>query len=208
MSARRGAATRPNHRCVATIPSDTLQDVSGAKLPGMKIAPLLLLSFACSLPLAAVAQWQWIDKDNKKVFSDKAPPPDVPDSKILRRPNGPTPRANLGAPPPAAESAPSAPTAPPSPAASAPKPTGVDKELEEKARKAEEAEKAKLAAEAQKLAQAKAENCNRARQGKATFDSGIRVARMNAQGEREIMDDKARATEQQRLQSVIDADCK
>ena len=57
-------------------------------------------------------------------------------------------------------------------------------------------------------AKAKADNCSRARQGKATFDSGIRVARLNAQGEREIMDDKARATENRRLQTVIDSDCK
>ena len=42
----------------------------------------------------------------------------------------------------------------------------------------------------------------------AARNSGIRVARLNAQGEREIMDDAARATEQQRLQSVIDSDCK
>ena len=40
------------------------------------------------------------------------------------------------------------------------------------------------------------------------MDSGMRVARLNAQGEREIMDDKTRAAENQRLQSVIDADCK
>jgi hypothetical protein len=40
------------------------------------------------------------------------------------------------------------------------------------------------------------------------MDSGARLARTNAKGEREIMDDAARATESQRIQSVIDADCK
>ncbi|RYF47628.1 MAG: DUF4124 domain-containing protein, partial [Comamonadaceae bacterium] len=60
----------------------------------------------------------------------------------------------------------------------------------------------------QKVAQAKAENCTRERQSKATYDSGIRVARLNDKGEREIIDDKARAEEQQRLQTVISADCK
>ena len=93
-------------------------------------------------------------------------------------------------------------------ASGAAKPTGVDKELEEKARKAEEAEKAKRAAEEQKVAQAKAENCQRARQGRATLDSGIRVARLNEKGEREIMDDKMRAAEQQRMQTAIESDCK
>jgi hypothetical protein len=173
----------------------------------MKIAHLLVLGWACLLPLGASAQWQWVDKDNKKVFSDQAPPPEIPDKNILRRPGPPAQRLNFSPPAAAAEAATPA-AAPARTAASSAKPTGVDKELEEKARKAEEAEKAKQAAEAQKIAQAKAENCSRARQGKATFDSGIRVARLNAQGEREIMDDKARAAEQQRLQSVIDADCK
>jgi len=178
----------------------------------MKIAHLLVLGWVSLLSLGAHAQWQWIDKDNKKVFSDQAPPPEVPDKNILRRPGAPSARLNFS-PAPAAPASPeatdSAAAAPARAAASAAaKPSGVDKELEEKTRKAEEAEKAKKAAEAQKVAQAKTENCQRARQAKATFDSGIRVARLNAQGEREIMDDKMRATEQQRLQSVIGADCK
>jgi hypothetical protein len=171
----------------------------------MKIAHLLVLGSACLLlSMGANAQWQWIDKDNKKVFSDQAPPPEIPEKNILRRPGAPSSRPN-SSPAPAAPEAAAA--AEPRVAGGA-KPSGVDKELEEKTRKAEEAEKAKQAAEAQKLAQAKAENCSRARQAKATFDSGIRVARVNAQGEREIMDDKARAAEQERLKSVIGADCK
>jgi hypothetical protein len=40
------------------------------------------------------------------------------------------------------------------------------------------------------------------------MDSGIRVARVNDQGERIIMDDEARASEQKRLASVIASDCK
>ncbi len=170
----------------------------------MKIAHLLVIGSVFLLPLGAQAQWQWIDKDNKKVFSDQPPPNDIPEKNILRKPNT-AKRLNFSTPAPAAADA-----AAPAAGASAPavKPSGVDKELEEKTRKAEEAEKAKQAAEAQKLAQAKAENCERAREGKATMDSGIRVARVNAKGEREIMDDAARASEQKRLQSVIDADCK
>ncbi|MBT2324235.1 DUF4124 domain-containing protein [Variovorax paradoxus] len=172
----------------------------------MKIAHLLVVGWACLLSMGANAQWQWIDKDNKKVFSDQAPPPEVPDKNILRRPGAGSSRPNFS-PPPASPEAAAAPD-PRVAASGANKPTGVDKELEEKTRKAEEAEKAKKAAEAQKLAQARTENCGRARQAKATFDSGIRVARLNAQGEREIMDDKARAAEQERLQSVISSDCK
>lgn len=175
----------------------------------MKFARLLMLWCVCAAPLVAGAQWQWLDREGKKVFSDQPPPLDVPEKNVLRRPGAPNARPSAAAPAPfdapvsAADGARS-----PTGAASAAKPAGVDKDLEEKARKAEEAEKAKQAAETQKVAKAKADNCNRARQGKATFDSGIRVARLNAQGEREVMDDKARASEQQRLQGIIDSDCR
>jgi len=174
----------------------------------MKFVHLLAIGWACALPLPAAAQWQWIDQGGKKVFSDQAPPTDVPERNILRRPGPPaSPRVNYA--PAAGTPETEAPAAAPETAASAPaRPSGVDKALEEKARQAEEAEKARQAAEAQKVAKAKSENCARARQGKATFDSGVRVARLNDKGEREILDDQARAAEQQRLQSIIDSDCR
>ncbi|SEJ73507.1 MULTISPECIES: DUF4124 domain-containing protein [unclassified Variovorax] len=177
----------------------------------MKIVHWLVLGCVVALPLSASAQWQWLDKNGKKVFSDQAPPPDVPEKNILRR-VGPPPKArstanpNVDAPPQAEGTEDAA--AAPKPAAAGPKPTGVDKDLEEKTKKAEAEEKAKQAAEAAKIAKAKADNCALARQGKATVDSGIRIAKVNAQGEREIMDDAARAAEQKRLQTVISSDCK
>lgn len=170
---------------------------------------LLVLALVCAVPTVASAQWQWIDSAGKRVFSDQSPPPEIPEKNILRRPGGGGPRVTFSQGSPSPEPAATSAAAPaPAIAASGARPSGVDKELEEKTKKAEEAEKAKRAAELQKVAQAKAENCNRARQSKATFDSGIRVARLNAQGEREIIDDKARAEEQQRLQAVIASDCK
>ncbi len=173
----------------------------------MKFVHWLVLGCVVALPLSASAQWQWLDKNGKKVFSDQAPPPDIPEKDILRR-VGPPPVARSTANPnvdaaPAEGAADAAPKA-----AAAPKPTGVDKELEEKTKKAEADEKARQAAEAAKVAKAKADNCALARQGKATVDSGIRIAKVNAKGEREIMDDSARAAEQKRIQSVIDSDCK
>jgi hypothetical protein len=174
----------------------------------MKLAHALVLGFACALPLAASAQWQWVDSAGKTVFSDQPPSLDVPEKNILRRPANArsAPRVN-----PDAASAPGADAtaaAPQPAAAGGPKPSGVDKELEEKARKAADAEKAKKAAEEAKVAKAKADNCAQARQSKATFDSGIRVARVNASGEREIMDDAQRAAEAKRAQSAIDQNCK
>ena len=88
------------------------------------------------------------------------------------------------------------------------KDAGVDKALDAKKKQAEAAEAAQKKAEAEKVAKAKADNCKLARQAKTTFESGIRLARANSAGEREFLDDAARASEMQRIQGVIDADCK
>lgn len=86
--------------------------------------------------------------------------------------------------------------------------SGVDKDLLEKKKQAEDAEAAKKKAEEEKALKARVENCARAKQAKATFDSGVRVARQNDKGEREVMDEAARATETKRIQTIIDADCR
>lgn len=158
----------------------------------MRPATCVLLAML-ALPLAAQAQWQWIDGNGRKVFSDRPPPVDVPARNIVVRPPGSNALSSVS---------PQAPV--PAVAASAPR---VDRSLEEKARQAEDAEKAKRAEAEAKVAKAKQDNCARARQGLATLDSGIRVARVNGQGEREIMDDAARAAEQRRLQGVVQSDC-
>ena len=93
-------------------------------------------------------------------------------------------------------------------AAGAPKISGVDKDLAEKKKKAELEEAAKRKAEEDKVAKAKADNCVRAKQAKAGLDSGMRLSRINKQGEREILDDAARVAESRRTQAIIDSDCK
>ncbi len=179
------------------------------------------LSVACRVGVCAIAllagssalaQWQWVDSSGKKVFSDTAPPPGTPDKNILKRP-GARIETNA-ADPKAAEAtggaAPAAPTAAAAPAA-APKVTGKDQELEAKKKQAEkqaaEAEQAKRKAEADKFAKTRADNCDRAKRAKQTMDSGVRIATTNAKGEREIMDEKARAAESRRIDEVVRADC-
>lgn len=154
------------------------------------------------MAMAASAQWQWIDKDGRKVFSDRAPPAEVQEKKILKRPVARAAVASTTA----ATADVSASV--PQPGASAPKLNGVDKDLQDKKKKAEEAELAKRKAEEEKVLKAKVENCARAKQAKASLDSGMRIARTNEKGEREVMDDDARASEMKRIQSVIEADCK
>lgn len=175
----------------------------------MKLATLLLASAVCALPLAAAAQWQWVDKDGRKVFSDQSPPPDIPEKNILRRPAGKasTLPAAVPATPAAAAPTPAAPVAAGT-GTGAPKVSGQDKELLEKAKQEKDAELAKQKEAEAKQKAALAENCRRARAAQASLDSGMRLAQVNAKGEREVMDDAARAAESRRVQSAIAENCK
>ena len=167
---------------------------------------LILAIASASFALTALAQWQWIDKDGRKVFSDRSPPSDIQEKDILKRPGGASrvaaaPKDSLAAPSVATASAPFG-------KASAPKLSGKDAQLEAKKKQAEEAQTASKKAEEEKVAAAKTENCGRAKRGVASFESGVRIATINAQGEREIMADKARAAETRRLQEIVASDCK
>lgn len=159
------------------------------------------LALACTLPIVAAAQWQWLDKDGRKVFSDKSPPPDVPARNILRQPGmraAMTPEAAV------ASAAPAAKVAAPAVAASG---AGRDKELEARRKQAEAAEAEKKKAKEAEMQAQRDDNCTRARQAKANFDSGARISRVNDKGEREIMDDNQRAAEVKQLEMVIGRDC-
>jgi hypothetical protein len=164
----------------------------------MKAARITLLALACTLPLAAAAQWQWLDKDGRKVFSDQAPPPDIAPTRILKGPKG-----HAIVPEAKAETA--AVAVPVSTAL--PRPSGTDKGLEERKNKAAAAEAEQKKAEEAKVAAAKADNCSRARANKAAYDSGVRMMRMDAKGERQFIDDTQRADEVKRLNEVIARDC-
>lgn len=175
-----------------------------------KPSPITLLRAACAgllltTSMGAMAQWQWVDGTGRKVFSDTAPPASIPDKNIIKSP-GPASRTPAAAPMPAATAADGA-TTPASPAAPVPAVASADKELEARKKQADQAEEARKKAEEQRLAKARAENCDRAKKGKGTMDSGVRVATTNAKGEREVMDDKARADESRRLSDIIRSDC-
>jgi len=170
----------------------------------MKIFSATLLLFAASFVQAATPTWQWLDHNGRKVFSDRAPPPEIPSHRIVKRPAG------MEAPTEPRYGVPSAIEAvePKVAAAASTALNGVDKELEAKKKKLLEAEQAKRKAEETKIAQAQAENCKRAKDAKATYDSGVRISRTNAAGEREVLDDAARAAEVRRLAEVMASDCK
>lgn len=182
----------------------------------LKITPkqLILLLASWAFALSAAAQYQWIGKDGRKVFSDRPPPADVQEKDILKQPGGrrvalpvipaePVDAAASGDP-----ATPAVAAAKPKADPNAPKISGKDAELEAKKKKLEEEAAAKKKADDDRVAQARAENCGRAKKAVAQMESGVRVAATNARGEREIMDDNARAVELKRAQSVVDRDCK
>lgn len=164
----------------------------------MKLFPPLIAATLLAISLSATAQWQWIDKDGRKVFSDRPPSSDVPEKNILKQPGS---RLKIADTP--ANSAPAAAVP-----GTAVQPAGEDKALAEKKKQAADAETAKRRQEEERIARAQADNCNRARQAKAGVDAGVRLSRINEKGEREFLDDAGRAAEAQRLQGIIDENCK
>jgi hypothetical protein len=166
--------------------------------PSRSLFRLGAAALAATLALgsgSAWAQWKWRDKDGRVQYSDIPPPASVTEQQILQRPSNHTPRR--------------APVvAPNASAASAPGAKAPENELDAKRRKVEEDEKAKRKAEEDKQKAAMAENCTRARANLKALEDGMRMARVNDKGEREIMDDKARADEAKRMRDIVASDCK
>ena len=178
----------------------------------MKLKRAVLLAALSLAAMTALAQWQWLDKDGRKVFSDQAPPSDIPAKNILKQPPGraaAAPAPTIGDAVPAAntDAGKTAAATPPKPTASAPRLSGKDKELEEKKKQAEAAEAAKKKADQERVAKIRAENCERAKKAKASLDSGVRIATTNAKGERDYMTDAARAAESKRLGEIAASEC-
>lgn len=168
---------------------------------------------ATLLPATAQAQWQWLDAQGRPVFSDRAPPIEVPEKNIVKRP---APRSPDASSQPAGsgqaseadakgiEKTSATTQAPPGN-----KSPGADPELE--ARKAQAqaqaVQQAQQRAEAERQAQVRADNCVRARQAKANLDSGLPLMQINAQGNRVLMDEATKAAELQRALATIASDC-
>ena len=161
---------------------------------------VLCLALGCG---AASAQWQWLDREGRNVFSDRPPPADIPAKNIKHQPGDRGRAAALALAAAAPASAASGPRA----AASGLKIPDVDKELAEKKKQADDAEAVRLQAQREQVAATKQDNCSRARQAKVQLDSAMRVRRINDKGDREIMDMASREAETRRVQTIIDSDC-
>jgi hypothetical protein len=160
------------------------------------IRRLAAAAVAALIPLAASAQYVWIDEKGTKQFSDMPPPASVPGSRILKQPGGsPTPKASQEA----SEEKPSAPARA--------EPTIAERNADFRKRRAEQAEKEKKAAEEAAQAAEKAKNCERAREYQRTLDSGERITRLDKNGERAYLSDEQRSQESRDNRRVLE-DCK
>lgn len=169
---------------------------------------LLLLSLLSATTCTAFAQWQWVDDNGRKVFSDRPPPAHIAPANVLKRPQAAQGNAPAAAPASSATPTAAAPAAVGSAAAPAGKPpSGIDPALEEKKAAQEAAEAAQKKAEEARQAQARKENCARARQARDSMASGRLMATTNAQGERVYLDEATRKAETARADSVIASDC-
>jgi len=167
-----------------------------------RLMMLALLSLALSTP--ALAQWKWRDAQGQVLYSDRPPPQSVPEKDILQTPAAATRRLQI------ISSVPLGGASAPAEAASQPKAKSeskADTEAEAGRRKTEQEQAAKARADEQKNATARSENCNQARSYLRSLEDGMRVARTNEKGEREILDDKQRSLEIQRARNVMSSDC-
>ena len=167
---------------------------------------LIAIGLLC-ISASSMAQWQWVDRTGRKVFSDQPPPADIPEKSILKRPGGSARSLTVVD----SEEKASAPEQPAS-AARAPQANASEPALSpaEKKKQQEEAarEAAKRKAEEEKIAKAKKENCERAKSSLETLKTGIRIRTVNSKGEHTILDDKARAAEEVRLRKAVAESCK
>lgn len=132
---------------------------------------------------ASAQQYKWVDKDGKVRYGD-VPPPGV-NAARLKPPPGP-------APAPAAKKD----------AGKALSPEAAFRKRQEEAQKDRQKQ-----AQAEQEAQAKRENCERAQQSLRTLESGQRIARTDAKGERYYLEDAQIAQETAKARQNVQQWC-
>lgn len=160
------------------------------QLAGSALASLCLL-----LPYAAAhAQYLWIDDKGVKQFSDRPPPPNVPDKRILKAPGKASFNPDASVPEDAA--APVRGT-----------PTLAERESAYQQRRAEAREASDKAAEQSRQRAAQTANCEIAQKNQQAIADGIRIATYDKNGERHFMTDAERAEQEKNNRKVL-AGCK
>ena len=164
---------------------------------------------ACLLALAAAGAqaqplWKWRDAAGQLHISDRAPPAGTPAKDIISGPPG-------GVAVPSALTAASATTTTTTTTATATAASGAETALDKKKKAADKERADKEAADRAALdaqnAAIRKDNCSRAQSAQTAIQSGQRIARTNANGEREVLDDAGRAEELKRTQDAIASNC-
>jgi hypothetical protein len=160
-----------------------------------RVTALIAVLLAGAYVGAAAAQWAWKEDSGRVVYSDRPPPASVKSSQILRQP------AHAAA----AQGAPGA-AGGDNAAASGPK-TLAEREMEFRKRQQERADAERKAQEDQQKTAAKAADCERAKGYMRSLEDGVRIARTDAAGNREILDDAQRAAEMERTRKSLQQLC-
>ena len=150
----------------------------------MRIASITTLAVIALLAGGAQAQvYCWTTKDGKRECGDTPPAGSKP----------------------ATISTPSAPTQPST--GQAGKKPGADPEAEYKKRQMEASKAREKEQHAQEQAQAKQENCDRAKGALRILESGQRISRADKDGERYFLDEQQIAAETERAREAVQKNC-
>ncbi|MEE2979795.1 MAG: DUF4124 domain-containing protein [Pseudomonadota bacterium] len=165
-----------------------------------------LIALACPIAEAQWA-WQWRDDKGHMVYSDAAPPPSVPPSRIIRNPNSRTATAYeaLSAPASGVKAADPGATAKPGQPASGVAASNPDEELRK--RLADRAKKEQDEARQAEAAQRKQAECARLRNETTYMQDGRRIGSVQPDGSIAYLDDNQRAAAVQRNQAALSANC-
>ena len=138
---------------------------------------LLASAFACG---ASAQQYKWVDKDGRVRYGD-VPPPGVKATPLRGPATGPAP-----APATAAQDGRGAAKGPLTPA---------EQEAAFRKRQQDAAKAREKDSQSAQEAQQKRENCSIAQDNVRMMESGARISRTDAKGERYFLDDEQRAAE-------------
>ena len=166
------------------------------------LMPGALLAAACLfVAQPAEAQWKWVSPAGVVQYSDQPPPANIPMKNILSRPSAASTHA---AAPAASMASASASASSPNNAAQ----TQAARELQQKLEQDKHAKEAAQRLQQQVDAQARQSNCLQAQRQLQTLDSGVRLAEVDAQGNRAFLTDAQRTAQRQQAAAAIAAYCR
>ena len=154
---------------------------------------LLAGAIALLIALPAHSQWKWVDENGRMTYSDQPPPRSVPASRIL----------NSGAQAFVASAAKPAGPSDQTPGERSSQPASTASQPAASRGAAAQARERQQAEHAAALGRA----CEAMRTEARTLESGMRVARVNAKGEPEVLGDEDRASRIAELKRDLQANC-